>query len=188
MKRELSGIGMTSQRTRKRMVERLEARGIQDPRVLALMARMPRHLFIEEALASRAYEDTALPIGFEQTISQPFVVAVMIAALRKGREGKLGRVLGPQGKMPSPKSGTVTPDIANAIKEYCAGKLEYRNDSGGNVHAVVGKISFEAGKLQENIQAFVDRILAMKPNSVKGNFVRSIAICATMSPSVRVAA
>ena len=87
------GIGFTSQRTRDRIVERLRAKGIRDETVLAAMAAVPRHLFVDEALASRAYEDTALPIGFEQTISQPFVVAVMIAALRRGREGKLGKVL-----------------------------------------------------------------------------------------------
>lgn len=77
----LRGSGMTSQRTRKRMVERLQARGIQDARVLELIARMPRHLFMEEALASRAYEDLALPIGFGQTISQPYMVARMTEAL-----------------------------------------------------------------------------------------------------------
>lgn len=77
----LRGSGMTSQRTRKRMAERLKARGIQDARVLELMARMPRHLFMEEALASRAYEDLALPIGFGQTISQPYMVARMTEAL-----------------------------------------------------------------------------------------------------------
>ena len=87
------GIGFTSQRTRDRMVERLRAKGITDETVLAAMGAVPRHLFVDEALASRAYEDTALPIGFEQTISQPFVVALMIAALRAGREGKLGKVL-----------------------------------------------------------------------------------------------
>ena len=76
--KNLSGIGMTSQRTRDRMVERLRARGIADERVLQAMAQVPRHLFVEEALASRAYEDTALPIGFAQTISQPYVVARMI--------------------------------------------------------------------------------------------------------------
>ena len=76
------GIGMTSQRTRDRMVVRLREKGIRDEAVLAAMAAVPRHIFIEEALASRAYEDTALPIGFEQTISQPFVVARMIEALR----------------------------------------------------------------------------------------------------------
>jgi len=85
------GIGFTSQRTRERMVARLREKGIRDEAVLAAMAAVPRHIFVEEALASRAYEDTALPIGFEQTISQPFVVARMLEALRGGR--KLGRVL-----------------------------------------------------------------------------------------------
>ena len=85
------GIGMTSQRTRDRMVARLRERGIRDEVLLAAMSVVPRHLFVEEALASRAYEDTALPIGFEQSISQPFVVALMIEAARAGRS--LGRVL-----------------------------------------------------------------------------------------------
>jgi protein-L-isoaspartate(D-aspartate) O-methyltransferase len=84
------GIGFTSQRTRDRMVERLRVKGIRDETVLAAMAAVPRHLFVDEALASRAYEDTALPIGFEQTISQPYVVALMIAALRNGRPNGLG--------------------------------------------------------------------------------------------------
>jgi protein-L-isoaspartate(D-aspartate) O-methyltransferase len=83
-----AGIGMTSQRTRARMVERLREQGIRDPRVLAALATVPRHLFVEEALASRAYEDTALPIGFAQTISQPYVVARMIEVLMEGREPK----------------------------------------------------------------------------------------------------
>ena len=85
------GIGMTSQRTRDRMVARLREKGIKDEVVLAAMAAVPRHIFIEEALASRAYEDTALPIGFEQTISQPFIVARMLEALRGGK--KIRRVL-----------------------------------------------------------------------------------------------
>ena len=85
------GIGMTSQRTRDRMIVRLRDKGISDETVLAAMREVPRHLFVEEAIASRAYEDTALPIGFEQTISQPYVVALMITALRAG--GKLGKVL-----------------------------------------------------------------------------------------------
>jgi protein-L-isoaspartate(D-aspartate) O-methyltransferase len=91
MKRELSGIGMTSQRTRARMIERLRACGIRDERVLSAMAAVPRHIFVEEALASRAYEDTALPIGLKQTISQPFIVARMIELLAAGRE--LGKTL-----------------------------------------------------------------------------------------------
>jgi protein-L-isoaspartate(D-aspartate) O-methyltransferase len=89
--RNVAGIGMTSQRTRARMVERLREQGIRDAGVLEAMAGVPRHLFVEEALASRAYEDTALPIGFGQTISQPYVVARMIEVLRQGRD--LGKVL-----------------------------------------------------------------------------------------------
>jgi len=89
--RNVAGIGMTSQRTRARMVERLREQGIADERVLEALADVPRHLFVEEAFASRAYEDTALPIGFGQTISQPFVVARMIEVLIQGRE--LGKVL-----------------------------------------------------------------------------------------------
>lgn len=91
MSRGLTGIGMTSQRTRKRMIDRLREQGIVDERVLAAIAAVPRHVFVEEALASRAYEDTALPLGFAQTISQPFIVARMIEVLRNGRE--LGKTL-----------------------------------------------------------------------------------------------
>ena len=86
--------------------------------------------------------------------------------------------------MPSPRSGTVTPDVGKVVREYKAGKVEFRNDAGGNVHAVVGKMSFDPAKLQENIQAFIDHILAMKPNCGQRNVcARAIAICATMSPA-----
>lgn len=91
MIRRVSGVGMTSQRTRSRMIDRLREEGIRDERVLAAIAAVPRHLFVEEALASRAYEDSALPLGFSQTISQPFIVARMIEVLRDGRE--LGKTL-----------------------------------------------------------------------------------------------
>jgi protein-L-isoaspartate(D-aspartate) O-methyltransferase len=96
--RNVAGLGMTSARTRARMVERLRAQGIRDPRVLAAMGAVPRHLFVEEALAHRAYEDTALPIGFGQTISRPWVVARMIEVLLQGRDrdgaaGDLGKAL-----------------------------------------------------------------------------------------------
>ena len=91
MSRSVSGVGMTSQRTRTRMIERLRVDGIRDERVLAAIATVPRHVFVEEALASRAYEDTALPLGFSQTISQPFIVARMIEVLLDGRE--LGKTL-----------------------------------------------------------------------------------------------
>ena len=91
MSRGVTGVGMTSQRTRTRMIDRLREQGIRDEHVLAAIAAVPRHVFVEEALASRAYEDTALPLGFSQTISQPFIVARMIELLREGRE--LGKTL-----------------------------------------------------------------------------------------------
>jgi len=91
MSRVVSGIGMTSQRTRTRMIDRLREEGIRDERVLAAIAAVPRHVFVEEALASRAYEDSALPLGYSQTISQPYIVARMIELLRDGR--KLGKTL-----------------------------------------------------------------------------------------------
>ncbi len=105
-----------------------------------------------------------------------------------GLVGPLGRVLGPRGLMPSPRAGTVTPDVGKVVSEYKAGKVEFRNDKGGNVHSVVGKMSFDSGKLVENIKAFIDFIEGLKPQSIRGTYVRGIAICATMSPSVRVAA
>lgn len=104
-----------------------------------------------------------------------------------GLVGPLGKVLGPRGLMPSPRAGTVTPDVSKAVKEYKAGKVEFRNDDTGIVHAVVGKISFDGPKLKENIEAFINYILGLKPHSVKGVYVKSVALCATMSPSVRVA-
>jgi large subunit ribosomal protein L1 len=104
-----------------------------------------------------------------------------------GLVGPLGKVLGPRGLMPSPRAGTVTPDVARVVKEYKAGKVEFRNDNGGIVHAVVGKISFDAPKLKDNIQTFIDFVLHLKPNSVKGQYVKSVAVCATMSPAVRIA-
>jgi len=104
-----------------------------------------------------------------------------------GLVGPLGKVLGPRGLMPSPRAGTVTPDVSRVVKEYKAGKVEFRNDNGGIVHAVVGKISFDAPKLKDNIQTFIDFVLHLKPNSVKGQYVKSVAVCATMSPAVRIA-
>jgi len=101
--------------------------------------------------------------------------------------GPLGKVLGPRGLMPSPRAGTVTPDVVKTIGEYKAGKVEFRNDKGGNVQAIVGKLSFEPQKLEDNIQAFIDTILGMKPTAVKGTYLRSAHISATMSPSVKLA-
>ena len=104
-----------------------------------------------------------------------------------GLVGPLGRALGPRGLMPSPRAGTVTPEISRTVKEYKAGKVEFRNDSGGNVHAVVGKLSFDQEKLLENTQAFIERITGMKPISVKGHYIKGVALSATMSPGVQVA-
>jgi large subunit ribosomal protein L1 len=103
-----------------------------------------------------------------------------------GLVGPLGRILGPRGLMPSPRAGTVTPDVANVVKEYKAGKVEFRNDSGGNVHAVVGKLSFTGPKLNENIRTFIDCVVNLKPAAVKGQYVKGIAVTATMSPSIRI--
>lgn len=103
-----------------------------------------------------------------------------------GLVGPLGRVLGPRGLMPSPRAGTVTPDVAKVVQEYKAGKVEFRNDSAGIVHAQAGKLSFDEQKLQENIQAFIDHINSLRPQTVKGTYVKSIAISATMSPGVKV--
>jgi len=105
-----------------------------------------------------------------------------------GLVGPLGKVLGPRGLMPSPRAGTVTPDVAKVVQEYKAGKVEFRNDSAGIVHAVVGKLSFDASKLAENVQAFIKHIENLKPNSVKGVYMKGVALSATMSPGVHVAA
>ena len=99
--------------------------------------------------------------------------------------GRLGKVLGPKGLMPSPKAGTVTPDIGNAVKEYAAGKIEYRNDTGGNIHSVVGKMSFDKPKLVDNINAMVAQIRKAKPMTSKGAFFKKVVIKGTMTPAVQ---
>ncbi|MGC4002648.1 MAG: 50S ribosomal protein L1 [Pirellulales bacterium] len=103
-----------------------------------------------------------------------------------GLVGPLGKVLGPRGLMPSPRAGTVTAEVARTIKEYKAGKVEFRNDAGGIVHAVVGKFSFDAEKLADNAQAFINFVQQIKPSTVKGTYVKSITLSATMSPGVPV--
>jgi large subunit ribosomal protein L1 len=106
-----------------------------------------------------------------------------------GVVSRLGKVLGPRGLMPTPKAGTVVPataDISAAVREFKAGKVEYRADKGGNVHAGVGKMSFDEEKLVGNINAFVDQVRSAKPAGVKGNYVKSITLSATMSPGIPV--
>jgi large subunit ribosomal protein L1 len=105
-----------------------------------------------------------------------------------GLVGPLGKILGPRGLMPSPRAKTVTMDVGQTVREYKAGKVEFRNDKGGVVHAVVGKLSFDETKLAENIQAFLDYLKTLRPAAVKGTFIRSVAISATMSPGIPIAA
>ena len=100
--------------------------------------------------------------------------------------GKLGKVLGPQGKMPSPKSGTVTPDVAAAVKEFKAGKVEFRTDAGGNIQAALGKRSFSVDDLQANVRTFLEHVSNMRPPSVKGEFFRKICVSSSMGPGVLV--
>src|SRR5262245_33090875 len=98
--------------------------------------------------------------------------------------GRLGKVLGPKGLMPSPKAGTVTPDVATAVREYAAGKVEFRNDTGGNVHCVVGKLSFDKQKLVDNINAMVGTIRKLKPQTAKGHYFKKVVLKGSMTPAV----
>ena len=116
-------------------------------------------------------------MDFDVAIASPKVM---------GKVCKLGRVLGPQGKMPSPKNGTITMDIATAVAEFAAGKVEFKNDTGGNVHVVIGKQSFATEKLVENFEAFVSHIKKIKPAAAKGTYIKKMCISATMSPGVTV--
>ena len=103
-----------------------------------------------------------------------------------GDLGKLGRILGPRGIMPNPKSGTVTMEVGKAVKEVKAGKIEFRVDKAGIVHATIGKAAFEQEKLVENIHSFLSTIVRLKPATAKGTYIRSIAISTTMGPAVRI--
>jgi large subunit ribosomal protein L1 len=116
-------------------------------------------------------------MDFDVAIATPDMMRVI---------SKLGRVLGPKGLMPSPKSGTVTADIVRAVKEYGAGKVEYRNDKGGNVQAPIGKMNFSEADLYENLQHFIKTIEQSRPSSVKGTYIKKIAISGAMTPSVLV--
>jgi large subunit ribosomal protein L1 len=117
-------------------------------------------------------------MDFDVAIASPKVM---------GKVGKLGRILGPQGKMPSPKNGTVTGNVVTAVSEFAAGKVEFRNDAGGNIHVVVGKQSFETEKLVDNIDAFVSHIKKKRPAAAKGTYIKKMSISATMSPGITVA-
>jgi large subunit ribosomal protein L1 len=100
--------------------------------------------------------------------------------------GRLGRVLGPRGMMPNPKAGTVATDVASAVREFKAGKVEYRLDEGANIHVVAGKKSFEADKLVENIEAFLEYLDSVRPSGAKGHFMLRASVASTMSPGIRI--
>jgi len=114
---------------------------------------------------------------FDVAIATPDMMGVV---------GRLGKLLGPRGLMPNPKLGTVTPDVAKAIAEQKAGKVEYRTDKAGNVHCPIGKASFDAEKLKENYQALLDTLIRVKPAAAKGQYVRSIHLCSVMGPGISV--
>jgi large subunit ribosomal protein L1 len=116
-------------------------------------------------------------LEFDVSIATPDVMSIV---------AKLGKVLGPRGLMPSPKVGTVTFDVAQAVKEAKAGRIEVKNDKGGVVHAPIGKVSFGTGKLKDNFLVFMDSLLKMKPPSSKGVFVRKITLSNTMGPGIKV--
>jgi large subunit ribosomal protein L1 len=116
-------------------------------------------------------------MDFDVAVASPDMMRVV---------SKLGKVLGPKGLMPSPKAGTVTPNVAEAVKEYAAGKQEYRNDDGGNIHGIIGKMSFKDDQLVDNLNAFVQTILKAKPSSAKGLYVKKCVVAACMSPGVPV--
>ncbi len=115
---------------------------------------------------------------FDVAIATPDMMGVV---------GPLGRILGPRGLMPSPRAGTVTQDVANAVREYKAGKVEFRNDDYGIVHCIVGKLSFAEQQLAENTEAMIQMIRSLKPNSSKGQYIRSVTVAGTQSPGVRIA-
>jgi large subunit ribosomal protein L1 len=115
---------------------------------------------------------------FDMTIASPDMMKYV---------GKLGRVLGPQGKMPSPKAGTVTPNVAAAVREFKAGKIEFRTDAGANVHAAIGKRSFAAGDLESNLVAFLEHLRTLRPAQAKGAFFRKVVVSTSMGPGVALA-
>lgn len=147
--------------------------------------------FCQSDVAAEALDAGAVKAGGQELVDEiakgwfDFDVAVASPDMMRV-VSKLGRVLGPKGMMPSPKSGTVTPKVAEAVKEYSAGKVEYRTDKGGNVHAVIGRMSFPAEDLAENLEFFVQTIEKARPASTKGVYIKKITVSGTMTPGVQV--
>ena len=145
--------------------------------------------FAEGDAAKAAEAAGAIEVGAEDLAKKivdgwmDFDVAIAHPSMMR-HVGKLGRILGPHGKMPAPKSGTVTDDVGKAVEEFVAGKVEFRTDNGGNVHAPVGKKSFNKEQLVGNVEAFLDHLRAVKPASAKGAYIQRAALASTMSPGI----
>ncbi len=145
--------------------------------------------FCDASMEEEAKAAGAVEVGGEELVKRiqdgwaDFDVAIAHPSMM-GQVGKLGRVLGPQGKMPTPKSGTVTPEVATAVKEFSGGRVEFRNDSGGNIHLPVGRSSFPDEDLKENIEAVIDHITKIKPAAAKGQYLKRVCLSATRTPSV----
>jgi large subunit ribosomal protein L1 len=146
-------------------------------------------VFAEGAKAEEARAAGAAAVGSADLAEKvlggwtDFDIAIAAPDMMK-HVGKLGKVLGPQGKMPTPKAGTVTADVATAVREFKAGKIEFRNDDGGNVAAPMGKRSFTKDKLGQNIAAFIDHISTLRPATAKGTFLMKASISSTHSPGI----
>lgn len=146
--------------------------------------------FCPEHLVTSALNAGAIKAGGQELVAEveksnftDFDVAIATPDMMRF-VGRLGKVLGPKGLMPSPKAGTVTADVGPAVREYVAGKIEFRNDKDGNVHTLVGKLSFDKGKLTDNINAMLGQIRKMKPATSKGHYLKKVVLKSSMSPAV----
>ena len=147
--------------------------------------------FCNSELAQKALATGAVKAGGEELVSEiekgwmDFDVAIASPDMMRV-VSKLGKVLGPKGLMPSPKAGTVTPNVPDAVKEYAAGKVEFRTDQFGNVHAVIGKMSFAPGDLAANLEHFIHAIEKVRPSTAKGQYIKRITVSGSMTPGVQV--
>jgi large subunit ribosomal protein L1 len=147
--------------------------------------------FCNEVVAKQAREAGAVEAGGDDLVQKieggwmDFDVAVASPDMMRV-VSKLGKVLGPKGLMPSPKAGTVTQDVVTAVKEYSAGKVEYRNDTGGNIHAVLGKMSFNSADLTANLEHFINHIEKSRPATARGTYIKKIVISGSMTPGVQI--
>lgn len=146
-------------------------------------------VFAEGDKAAEAKEAGADFIGDDETIEKikkgfmDFQVVIATPDMMKN-VGKIGKILGPRGLMPNPKTGTVTPDVGKAVKESKMGKVNFRLDKSGNIHSLMGKLSFEKGKLAENIESFIKEIKRAKPQTAKGVYIKNVTLSSTMGPGV----